>query len=445
MPPLTQARSPLTKRMRRGFVMIQLGAVLIILTLMLTFLGRYLIQKINESAAESSAKQMLIVRDSLVQLQIEYEAFLRDKPDSSPPVDDSSVWSWSPAPGSVGGQIMKGEIVHLKDAGLMDEKISDYMPLGERPLWLLHRTGSCLSNTCRIAAYVYSCRPLTAHRTSGSNTTSCDSMPLDRSHGDVSLIGQFIVESEGYGGTDVLDDTYFQGALFGESAPRDLFGFSEGQGRVAIMSGLNSTPFNQFVRMGDDRPVHLQGPVLLQDSLVVNGDVTVGGELSVEKGIIITQKVNEGDSCEPDGMFGSTHSNGLATCVGGQWFNLTGYMVTSVSSGLTNGQTAPIINCPAPMVAWRQVALAGVDILSTNISVEGGITGNVAVNLTGEVSEAGVISIVDDLGLTGSFDTASGSIEVGQRASIDESTGVITITGARPGSVATLMQGCRMP
>lgn len=427
------------KAARQGFVLAQLAVALMILTLLAVFAGSYLVQRINDSAAENTAKYLLSVRSGLVDFQLKHEAFLTGIDVSAAPAGTYPTpplfIDWNPSETGV-GEVAIGSVSDLIDESVLASGFSQFPPLGQKALWLLHRTGTCPSDTCSINAYVYTCHPISKERSTKLNATSCDVIVGPRSEADISLVGQVMISSEGYGGNDIAEGSdNYEGTLLGASAPRELFPeLTDDRGRVVVAASLNATPFNQFVRQGDTREITLRNTL------------TVHGVITSHEGIVIDPEtpVSEGGNCsdKPEGLYAMTAERTLAVCLDDEWFGLTNFLVRNTMDNVQHGATVTPINCPAPMVAWRQAALQASDILINGPDL------NIQGTVSGSVGGSGIVSD-GTYNLSGTFNgtfnnTGASFINSRQGVSISP-TGQVVITPNRPNARAMVIQGCRIP
>ncbi len=210
--------------------------------------------------------------------------------------------------------------------------------------------------------------------------------------------------------------------------PRSWFDFGAEPGHAVLAAGLGATPFGQFVRHGETRPV------------TFNNTLTVAGAIQTNTGLLLNTAVAPGAACTPEGLYASTANKLLAVCTGGVWFAQNGHVITGTYSDLPNDAAIPAVTCPAGLSPWRQIALQGVDatVRGADINIAGSVGGSISgsgyVNAIGTVTVGGAFS--------GSFQNAGSSfVRAAQRVTIAADR--IAISPADPGARASVIQGCK--
>lgn len=429
-------------RSRKGFIIAQLSVAIMILTFVAILSAGAIVQKINDSAAENTGKYLLSIRTGLVDLQIKHEAFLQGIDTSGAPAGTyptpPSFITWVTAPGTSGGQIATGSVQNLIDGGYLSPGFALYPPLGQKALWLLHRKGTCppiaSNDVCEIEAFVYTCHPISAERSTALAGTNCTTLSGNRAEADPSLIGQAMMSVEGYGGTDILNKDFFTGAVIGHTAPRDLFpSLSNHQGRMVVAAGLNTTQSNQFVRHGETRPVYL------------NNTLTVRGSIETRDGLIMNPStpISAGQTCTKEGMYATTDQKTLAVCTGGSWYPLTNYLVKNVRGNVAHNTRIQPVSCPAPMVMWQQASLESSDFRITGTAI------NLYGNHSGNVTGSGNVNASGSYNINGNFNAEfknnpNSYVDSKQVVSMNTS-GVVSISPNGTAARAIVIQGCRIP
>lgn len=415
-------------RRQRGFALTGVLVAIAITTLLLVFGAVELSRKTNDAAAASTGRYLLAVRDALVEFQIRHEAWLSGVDISAAPAGTYSIappLTWT---GGAGGALLAhGTVGLLQTQGLLSSNIPANTPLGERAQFVIVRQGTCPGLSCTLESYVYTCHPISSWASSKTGA-SCTAPTGRRAEYDPGLLGQVMLSSDGYGGHDGLDTTRFIGPL--ANANRAWFPISANRGHALVVATLGATPFGQFVRMGDTRPVQLRNRL------------TVSGVIQTDTGLLMNTSVAVGTACSVPRMIATTNGNELAICQGGVWSVSDGRAVQGVFSNLVNGAYVAPPVCQAPATPFRYISLQSTDLIVTgsNLNVHGNVSGNVSgsgtVNAAGNVSIAGTFN--------GSFQSGStSSIRVAQSVSINASNQVqITPTGAN--ARASLIQGCAL-
>lgn len=412
-------------RSQAGFTLVELTVAVLLLTLLTVYAAVDARRKADESAAEATGRYLMKIRGAVVDLQLKHEAWLRGEdltnlPSGSYPPPPALAWA-----DVAGAKVARGGLADLKALGLLPPAIPPYPPLGDVARFALVRQGACPGDECRTSAYVYVCHPISAARSLRQNA-ECAPPGADRSRYDQALLGKVVLASEGYGGHDARESNNVRGPLM--DVPREWFDFGAQPGHAVIAAGLDATPFGQFVRHGETRPVTL------------HNTLTVGRTIQSDQGLLLNTSVTPGAACTVEGLYASTADKMLAVCTGGVWFTQTGHVITGVYSDLPNEAAVPPLQCPAGLTPWRQVALQSVDATARggDVSIAGSIGGSISGS--GYVNAAGAVTVGG--AFNGTFQNAGSSyVRVAQRASIAADR--ISISPADPSARATVIQGCK--
>lgn len=419
-------KAPLLRQ--RGFALAGLAIAMALITVFAAFATSEIMRRTTDSTAEATGRYLMTVRNALIAFQVRHEAWLLRVDTSGAP---AGIYPPPPAltfAANAAGEVANTDVSLLKAEGLLPDDFPNHMPFGERALITLVRSGTCPGLSCQLQSYVYSCHPISRHKSTRSGSASCTSVPPGRDSADPSLLGQVLMSAEGYGGHDLLDSSRFQGAMV--NVPRSVFPISNHQGRAMVVASLDATPYAQFVRQGDTRHVFLRN------------DLTVDGVIQTNAGLLFGNTVTFGSSCTRENMYASTSNGVLAVCKGGIWQLQPDYSVVSHESNLRhNAIIEPTPTCPAGSTPYRMIALQSVDM---RVSQGNGM--NVTGTLSGNVSGSGSVNASGNVSVTGSFSgtfnaAASSYVEMGQTAAINGNR--VFISPDRPGGYATVIQGCR--
>lgn len=413
-----------TRPVQGGFTLVEMMAVLAVLTLLSGFAAVELKRRADDSAAEATGRYLSQVRGAVVDLQLKHEAWLRGEDVASAPAGTyppPPVLTWTSVSGA---QVARGRVDDLITLGHMPATTPRFPVLGDTAKFLLVRQGTCPGVDCKTTAFVYTCHPVSSLR-SLRQSGGCVPPVGGRASYSPALLGRVMSAAEGYGGHDATSATHINGPLL--SVPRSWFDFGGEPGHAAVAAGLEATPFGQFVRHGETRPVTL------------HNKLTVGGVLQTDTGLILNTSVVPGASCDVEGIYASTANKQLATCVGGAWFTQAGKVITGTFSDLPHDAAVPAPTCPAGMTPWRHVSLQGVDAtvrggdLNIGGAVGGTIQGSGYVNAAGAVTVGGAFN--------GTFQNSGASyVRVAQRVSLVANR--IQIAPADPSARASVIQGC---
>lgn len=417
--------SPRATHAQAGFTLIEVMFALVIVTIALVVGAAAVKRSADDSAAEGTGRYLMQIRGALVDLQLKHEGWLRGEDLAGAPVGTyptPPALSWTTV---AGAQVARGGVADLTVLGLLPTSTPRYPTLGDTARFILVRQGTCPGDDCRTSAYVYTCHPISDLRSLRQNT-ACTPPTGNRARYMQALLGKVVIAAGGYGGHDARGGANVQGPLM--DIPRAWFDFDPGPGHAVLAAGLDATPFGQFVRHGETRPVTL------------HNTLTVDGKLQSNTGLLLNTAVVAGAACTQEGLYASTANKLLAVCTGGVWFTQTGHVITGVYSDLPHDAAVPTLQCPAGLTPWRQVALQGVDatVRGGDISVAGSVGGNISgsgyVNAAGTVTVSGAFS--------GTFQNSGASyVRVAQRVSVAADR--IAISPADPGARASVIQGCK--
>lgn len=379
---------------------------------------------VDDSAAASTGRYLLQVRGAVVDLQVKYQAWLGDGSGAAPPNDtpipEGLAWQ------SVAGvQVARGSVSDLVDLGLLSSNTPRYPLLGDAVRFVLVRQGTCPSAECRTTAFVYTCHPINGER-SRRQPGQCTNPTGDRAKFSSALLAKVLMSADGYGGHDAQGGPNVVGPLM--NAPKAWFDFGTERGHAVLAAGLDATPFGQFVRHGETRPVTL------------HNTLTVDQTIQSNTGLLLNTAIVPGTACSPEGLYASTPDKTLAVCLEGAWFAATSHMVTGVYGDLPNNATIPALACPTGLIAWRYVAMQDSDLTVTgsDINVAGDVSGTI--QGSGSVNAAGSVSVNGSF--TGTFQNAGSSyVRVTQNVSVVDDR--IAITPAGPNARAAVIQGCK--
>lgn len=410
---------------QRGFTLVEVLLSVLIATIVVALAASSIKRDADDSAAEATGKYLMQLRGAVVDLQLKYEPWMRGEDlggggANPPPPPPALTWS------AVGGALVaRGSLADLAVLGLLPTAMPRYPVLGDTARFVLVRQGTCPGEDCRTSAYVYACHPISDQRSLRQNTT-CQAPAGARGQYVQALLGKVLLSAGGYGGHDALGGTNVRGPLL--DVPRAWFDFGQEPGHAVLAAGLDATPFGQFVRHGETRPV------------LLHSTLTVGGRIQSNTGLLLNTAVAPGAACTVEGLYASTANKLLAVCTGGAWFVQSGHAITAALSDLPHDAAVPSLRCPAGLTPWRQVALQGVDatVRGGDINIGGAVGGSI--QGSGYVNAAGAVTVGG--AFNGTFQNSGGSyVRVAQRASVAADR--IVIAPADPSARASVIQGCK--
>jgi hypothetical protein len=418
--------TPMSGKRQQGFILESLLVLLLILGALAYADSQTRIMESNQALAEATGTYMMSVRGGVLKALTTYEAALGLVDTSKAP---TGLYPTPPAWAVFTGDEQTVQVRDLKQAGMLSNDFPERMPLGRSVYIKLLRTpGLCPGIGCEVRAFVVSCWPITnpLPRTAGFDSTTCPAAPANLKFSEM-LIHSVMTATQGFGGENTRDATKVRGTLM--TVSETLMGIPAGSGgHVVVAASLNATSFNQFVRQGDTRPIFL------------NNTLQVAGSISTDTGLLLNTKVESGQPCDREGMYATSLLGNLAQCQGGQWFELTSYVVTSMQS-LANGAAVPQPICPgANMTAFSYASLEKTDVTMTGTDVNIRGTQSGTVNGTGAVSQSGNVSVTGNYAGT-LQSTPDSTVHVTQ--GVDVSSGTVVMTPAGANARAMVVTGCR--
>lgn len=411
------------RRQQQGFSLIETIIAVLVATILVTLAASLVKRETDDATARGTGKYLLQLRAAVVNLQLKNEAWVRGESLSNMSAPAAPNLAWTPV--TDGAQVAYGGVEDLRTLGLLPAGTPRYPALGDLARFVLIRQGACPSPDCHTSAFVYTCHPISAQR-SLRISTACTTPAGARARYSQALLGQVMQAAGGFGGHDALNSVHVQGALM--DVPRAWFDFGDAAGHAVLAAGLDATPFGQFVRHGDTRPVTL------------HNTLTVDLAIQTNTGLLLNTAAVAGEHCAPDGLYASTKERMLAQCVDGTWFLRTGHVITSAYQDLPNGAAVPALVCPAGQQPWRHVALQTMDVTvgGSDVSIAGSVGG--VIQGSGQVNAAGAVTVGG--AFSGTFQNAgASSVHVAQTVSVANDR--IVISPSDMNARAALIQGCR--
>ncbi|MBU4611364.1 hypothetical protein IMZ29_12745 [Achromobacter sp. GG226] len=387
-----------TRRPRAaGYLLAELAVVLLAATLGAVWFAQQAAEETEDAGARATASLLLTARGRLLGWQVQHLDWLLAEPSAAQPTGITAV-SWPvdlPLAAFAGGAV--DPVWQARPAYGGELRVR---------LW---RDGVCPGTACRPQAMLYTTEPVRAR-------AAHDYSPM--------LVGQILLATDGYGahappGTPAR----LRGALLDVANPQGARA-----GVVAVTASLDATPFTQFVRHGDGRPVRLRNTL------------AVDGALSTATGLAFDTAVVPGGACAQEGLHARTAGASLAVCSAGIWFELNRYVVTAMQDGLADGAVLPVSSCPAGMAPFTRVGVQHLDVMvgGGDIDVRGQLAG--ALSGSGAVSQTGAVSVTGTV--TGSLRSTSDSqLRIAQAAT--ESGGRLRLSSVGPAARGYAIVGCR--
>lgn len=417
--------TPNSRIRQRGFLLPSLLLVVLFLGVLGVIESRRQLWSTYDTLAASTGAYMTTVRGAVIKGLGTYEAALGLADISKAP---AGLYPTPPDWAVFTGEEQTVQVRDLKQSGLLPADFPERAPLGRSVyVKLLRPAGLCPGVGCEVRAFVVTCWPIsTPLQRTAFDPTTCPVAPTNLEYSE-RLIGGVLASTNGFGGTNVRDATRLEGTLM--NLAETTVGIPAGSaGHVVVAASLNATSFDQFVRQGDTR------------SIFLNNTLDVAGALTTDTGLVLNTQIEGGQPCDREGMYTTSLLGNLTQCRGGQWFELTRYVVTSMQS-LAEGAPVPAPICPGGnAAAFTYASLEKTDVTMTGPDVNVRGTQNGTINGSGAVSKSGAVSVSGTY--TGTLQsTPDSTVRVSQ--GVDVSSGTVVMTPANPNARAMVVSGCR--
>ncbi|GAA5233806.1 hypothetical protein FOZ76_07050 [Verticiella sediminum] len=383
----------------RGYLLVEVAIAAMLLAMGAVWYASASADATRDAGAQSTGRLLLVARGALQRLMVEHYDWLLGYEGAAEPPD----WLAQPLPLDVdAAPLLQAEDAVL-EAG--EPRRPAYGASLRIRLWREHE---CPGPACRLRALVYTAEPVRAE-------AALDYSP--------ELVGAIMLSTDGYGGHAPPGvPERLRGALFDAANPVGAVA-----GIVAVSADLDATPFHQFVRHGDDRPVRLR------NRLEVDGLLVAGSGVQLPTG------VEPGAACPGEGVYARSARGALAVCTVGVWFEIGRYVVQGEAGGLRSGEPVPEPSCPPGTTPFTRLGLQALDhrIAGGDIDVRGDLRGTVSG--TGSVNAAGAVSVTG--AFAGSVQSGAGSyVQVRIRPSLLD--GRVHVDGG-PDNLVHALWGCR--
>ena len=223
-----------------GFMLMQLTFVAALMVVGMVWLGGKIVQEIEDAQAEATGTYLMAVKGALDSMMAQHFTELTE---TSPPVVPGFANPLAPT------------LNELRAAGYLSNAFPLYTPTNQQVATRLQVSGSCPGVGCRLDGLAYTTTPLMLR----SNAPRED------------LIARALMVMSGFGGASFsAAPGTIRGATFSTSNPRGNVA-----GILAVSANLDTTLFNQFVRLRDTRDPQLRG------------DLTVAGNITTDSGLMV--------------------------------------------------------------------------------------------------------------------------------------------------------------
>jgi hypothetical protein len=280
---------------QKGVFLLELGLALMLALIGSVWAGAHVMQAVRDGQAQATGNYMLAVKGAMDgAIAGNFNAYARGLPltnaDGSPRFADA----------------MAPTLTELRTLGHLPSSFPSTTPAGQAVLIRVRRdAGQCPGVGCQITALIHTTTPFRA------------------ALGDIDYAAASLAVAtmQGWGGAAWYDDpARIRGAAFTLDNPVS----STAGGVVGAVAMLDTSMWNQFVRMGDDRDPALQG------NLSVQGSTSVG-RVGLRETVVPNTPCSATDfanpvnpSVTPINLAGNleyarTASGGLVGCIGNAW------------------------------------------------------------------------------------------------------------------------------
>ena len=226
---------------QRGFTLIELAIAASVLTVITVISAGKLMQEINDAAAVATGTYLLTIKGAMDGYLIKHYEPLSGQSGTAVP---EVAAGFSPT------------LIELRRLGFLQSGFPDRTPFNQGTAIRIERSGECPGTQCRLDALIYTTTPL---QLPGSIEPDGD------------LISNAVMSSGGYGGASyAAAATAIRGTSFSTTNPLGAV-----PGVVGVMASLDTTLFNQFVRLRDRRDPDLQGNLTVKGTVDVHQNFTV--------------------------------------------------------------------------------------------------------------------------------------------------------------------------
>ncbi|OVZ54350.1 hypothetical protein CDO44_26780 [Pigmentiphaga sp. NML080357] len=226
---------------QRGLTLIELAIAASIAMVVAVLAAGRLMQEVDDAAAQATGTYLLTVKGAMDGYLVQhYDALARGH-------DIAGVAT--PLAPTLG---------ELRAAGFLQAAFPDRTPFNQAVAVRIERSGVCPGTGCRMDALVHTTTPL---KTPSSPEPNAD------------LMAQVVMASGGFGGAAYVNQpSVVRGATYAVANP-----LGATAGIVGALASLDTTMFQQFVRMRDTRNPDLQGGLDVQGAVRLHDSLTLRG------------------------------------------------------------------------------------------------------------------------------------------------------------------------
>lgn len=276
-----------SKNSSRGFLLLEVAIALVLLTVLATAATDRIAQRLNQSAAETSAAWMLSIKNATSRYLDRY-FFELGQAESPLALAAQGYSNWE-----------QPSLAELKADGFL----SDGFPERDTRLGVAHiqviRQANCPGADCQMEALIYSQYPLKL-RSQQSYSPQ--------------MVAYWLLASQGQGG-HVKESTkgLISGTTFSYQNPPVSAMPELAVGTVALAVTVDELNNTRYLRQYDNRDPYFQGSATISGNITTQASLAVAGHLKLGA----EQSINS--YCNEEGLIAREQHSGLLVCRYGRW------------------------------------------------------------------------------------------------------------------------------
>ncbi|MEO6985135.1 MAG: hypothetical protein ABI155_07305 [Paralcaligenes sp.] len=272
---------------QEGHALVEWMLAALLATLLTVWGAGTLVNRLNDSAAQSGAAWMLTVKKA-VQLYVQRYDQVLLKAANFTELNHKGYANWSTP-----------SVAELKADGLLSAGFPEHGPRSMAVSVLLMRRATCPGTDCRLDVLLYSNQALVQR----------GALPVDET-----MVAQWLLASEGWGGTVSRGrPEYIAGASFGFANPPVSSMAALPVGTLVMAITAEQLGSSEFLRVGDERDPDFRG------AATVAGDIKSGGSLSAQKYLKLGAQETAFTPCSENGVVARQYYGGLLVCRDHLW------------------------------------------------------------------------------------------------------------------------------
>ncbi|TAL81144.1 MAG: hypothetical protein EPN46_06020 [Candidimonas sp.] len=272
---------------QEGHALLELLLAALLATLLAVWGAGALVNRLNDSAAQSGAAWMLTVKKA-ARLYVQRYGQTLIKAADFTELAHRGYANWSTP-----------SVAELRADGLLSAGFPEHGPRSMTVSVLLMRRATCPGADCRVDVLLYSNQALVQR----------GSQPVDET-----MMAQWLLASEGWGGTvSGRRPDHIAGATFGFANPPVSGMAALPVGTLALAITAEQLDSLDYLRVGDERNPDFRGVAN------VAGDINSGGSLSAQTYLKLGAQETAFTSCSENGAVARQHYGGLLVCRDHLW------------------------------------------------------------------------------------------------------------------------------